>query len=77
MSDLAIISHELKTALPLTNLLCHLSCTAHVTVAGNERSFSKFKILKNFLRTTQEDSRLKNLMLFAYEKDLVDKTFFK
>ncbi|KAL5246043.1 hypothetical protein ACI65C_013451 [Semiaphis heraclei] len=73
MSDLAKVSHELKTALPLANLLCRLSCTAPVTVAGNERSFSKLKIVKNYLRTTQEDSRLNNLMLLSSEKDLVDK----
>ncbi|XP_060845279.1 zinc finger MYM-type protein 1-like [Rhopalosiphum padi] len=73
MSDLAIVSHELKTALPLANLLCRLSCTAPVTVAGNERSFSKLKTVKNYLRTTQEDSRLNNLMLLSSEKDLVDK----
>ncbi|XP_025192653.1 uncharacterized protein LOC112592715 [Melanaphis sacchari] len=73
MSDLAIVSHELKTALPLANLLCHLSCTVPVTVAGNERSFSKLKIVKNYLRTTQEDSRLNNLILISSEKDLVDK----
>lgn len=60
MSDLAIVSHELKMALPLANFLCHLSCTAPVTVAGNERSFRKLKIVKNHLRTTQEDPRLNN-----------------
>eukprot|EP00102_Acyrthosiphon_pisum_P018532 XP_016655742.1 PREDICTED: zinc finger MYM-type protein 1-like [Acyrthosiphon pisum] len=73
MSDLAIVSHELKTALPLANLLCRLSCTAPVTVAGNERSFSELKMVKNYLRTTQEDCRLINLMLLSSEKDLVDK----
>jgi len=73
MSDLAMVSHELKTALPLANLLCRLSCTAPVTVAGNERSFSKLKMVKNYLRTTQEDCRLNNLMMLSSEKDLVDK----
>jgi len=73
ISDLAIVSHEFKTALPLANLLCRLSCTAPVTVTGNERSFSKLKLIKNYLRTTQEDSRLNNLMLLSSEKDLVDK----
>ena len=72
MSDLATISHELKMALPLANLLCRLSCTAPVTVAGNERSFSKLKIVKNYLRTTQTDERLNNLMLLSFEKDMVD-----
>lgn len=72
MSYLAIISHELKTALPLTNLLCRLSQTAPVIVADNERSFSKLKLVKNYLKTTQEDSRLNNLVLLSSEKDLVN-----
>ncbi|KAL4130632.1 hypothetical protein QTP88_008053 [Uroleucon formosanum] len=70
ISDLAIVSHKLKNALPLANLLYHLSCTAPVTITGKERSFSKLKIVKNFLRTTQEDGRLHNLMLLSSEKDL-------
>lgn len=61
MSDLAIV--ELKTVLPLANLLCRLSCASPVTVAGNERSFSNL---------TQEDSKLNNLMLLSSENDLVD-----
>lgn len=72
MSDLTIVFYELKTLLPLANLLCRLSCTTPVTVAGNERSFSKFKIVKNYLRTTQEDSKLNNLILLSSEKDLMD-----
>lgn len=69
MSDLAIVSHELKMTLPLANLMCRLSCTAPVTVAGNERSFSKMKTVKNHLRTSQEDSRLnlKNLYAKPYQ----------
>lgn len=50
MSDLVIFSHELKMA--LANLLCRLSCMAPVTVAGNEKSFSKLKIVKNNLKVT-------------------------
>lgn len=69
MSDLTIISHKLKTSLLLANLLCCLSCTAPVTVAGNDRPFSKLKIVKNYLRTIQEDSRLNNLMLLPSGKN--------
>lgn len=77
MSDLTIVSHELKTALPLANLLCRLSCTTPITVAGNERAFSRLKIVKNYLRTTQEDSKSNNLILLSSEKDLVDRMSVK
>ena len=43
-----------------------------VTVAGNERSFSKLKLVKNHLRTTQSDSCLNDLLLLYSEKDIVD-----
>jgi len=49
-------------------------CTAPVTVAENERLFSKLKLLKNYLRTTQSESRLTDLLLFSSEKDIIDDT---
>ena len=44
-----------------------------VTVASNERTFSKLKFVKNLLRTTMSENRLCALMFLAAEKDLVDK----
>lgn len=49
-----------------------LLCTAPVTVAVNERLFSKLTLVKNYLRTTQSDSRLNDLLLLFSEKDIVD-----
>jgi hypothetical protein len=42
-------------------------------VAKDERTFSKMKIIKNFLRSTMSDERLEDLIVLAAEKDLTDK----
>nr|XP_047131599.1 zinc finger MYM-type protein 1-like [Hydra vulgaris] len=49
-----------------------LMASAPVSVASDERTFSKLKIAKNILRSTMSDARLASLILLASEKDLVD-----
>lgn len=63
---------EVKHILPSANSLCRLALTAPVTVATNERSFSKLKLIKNHLRSTMSDDRLDSLMLLSIEKNIVD-----
>ena len=46
--------------------------TAPVTVAKNERSFSKMKIIRNFLRSSMSGEGLEDLIVVAAEKDLTD-----
>jgi len=58
--------------LSIANRMSRLLCTTPVTVAGNERSFSKFKLVKNYLRTTKSDFRLSDLPLVSSEKNIVD-----
>ncbi|KAF0698493.1 52 kDa repressor of the inhibitor of the protein kinase-like, partial [Aphis craccivora] len=65
VSDVAAVSEQTNKMLPIANRMCRLLCTAPVTVAGNERSFSKLKLIKNYLRTTQSDSRLSDLLLLS------------
>ncbi|CAF4790641.1 unnamed protein product, partial [Rotaria socialis] len=43
-----------------------------ISMASNERLFSKLKIVKNYLRTNMSDQRLFYLMLCAIEKDYRD-----
>ncbi|XP_046862599.1 uncharacterized protein LOC124456116 [Xenia sp. Carnegie-2017] len=38
----------------------------------NERSFSKMKIVKNYLRSTMKGERLEELIVLSTEKDLTD-----
>ena len=46
--------------------------TAPVTVAKDERTFSRMKIVKNFPRSTMSDAPLDDLIVLASEKNLVD-----
>lgn len=45
--------------------------TLSVTQVGCERSFSKLKYIKNFLRNTLGQDILESLMLMNVEKDLL------
>jgi hypothetical protein len=46
--------------------------TVPVTVASAERSFSKLKLLKNYLRSTMSQERLNGLATLCIEKKLLD-----
>ena len=43
-----------------------------MTVASNERGFSKLKIIKSRLRLTMADNRLQALLLGSVEADVTD-----
>ena len=64
----AIMSH----LFPLTNQIYRLALTTPVTVAPNERTFSKLKIVTTALRNSSSDDRLFNLILVNCEKDITD-----
>lgn len=77
-SDLTIANifvkcEEMKHILPLAKTVCDLALTSPVSVATNERTFSKLKLIKTHLRSTISDSRLNSLMILSIEKDVVDK----
>lgn len=46
--------------------------TLPVTVASAERSFSKLKLLKNYLRSKMSQERLNSLAMLCVEKDILD-----
>jgi hypothetical protein len=46
--------------------------TMFVTVASTERSFSKLKLLKNYLRSVMSKKRLNNLATLCIEKEALD-----
>ena len=47
--------------------------TIPVTVASAERSFSKIKLLKSYLRSTMTQERLNGLAIIALENDVLEK----
>ena len=65
------IRRSLKQAFPLTNRVYRLAETAPVTVAKDERSFSKLKAVKTLTRSSMGDERLESLVLMACERDVV------
>ena len=72
LTEAANFSEEYKSAFPLTNKAFRLLLTAPVTVAKDERTFSRLKLIKTYLRTSMTDQRLESLILMSCEKDLTD-----
>lgn len=62
---------------PNINIAIRILLTLPVTVASGERSFSKLKIIKNFLRSTMLQNRLSGLAMIGIEHKLCDELCFK
>ena len=72
MAEAASFAEERKNIFPLTNKAYRLLLTAPFTVAKDERTFSRPKLIKTHLRTTMSDERLGALIVMSCEKDLTD-----
>ncbi|KAM6572089.1 hypothetical protein CsatA_016169 [Cannabis sativa] len=57
---------------PNTIIAYRILLTIPVTVASAERSFSKLKLLKSYLRSTMLQERLNGLALIAIENDVLE-----
>jgi hypothetical protein len=57
---------------PNTIIAYRILLTIPVTVASAERSFSKLKLLKSYLRSTMLQERLNGLAMIAIENDLLE-----
>ena len=64
------VAEVFKSAVPLTNKAYRRLMTAPVTVAKDERTFTRLKLTKTCLRTTMTEQRLESLMLISCEKDI-------
>jgi hypothetical protein len=51
--------------------------TIPVTVASAERSFSKLKLIKSYLRSTMSQERLNGLAILSIEKGMLEKLEYK
>ena len=58
---------------PNANIAYRVLLTIPVTVASVERSFSKLKLLKSYLRSTMTQQRLNDLATIALESGLLEK----
>lgn len=54
---------------PVARVAYRIMLTVPVTVASAERSFSKLKLLKNYLRSTMSQDRLNGLALISIENE--------
>ena len=61
-----------KNCYPTTCLAYRILLTIFVTVALAERSFSKLKILKSYLRSTMTQERLNALALISIENEFLE-----
>uniref|UniRef100_A0A453BF28 HAT C-terminal dimerisation domain-containing protein n=1 Tax=Aegilops tauschii subsp. strangulata TaxID=200361 RepID=A0A453BF28_AEGTS len=58
---------------PIAIFSYRILLTIPVTVASAERSFSKLKLLKSYLRSTMTQERLNGLATVALENDVLEK----
>ena len=58
---------------PNATIAYRILLTIPVTVASAERSFSKLKLLKSYLRSTMTQERLNDLATIALESDMLEK----
>ena len=70
LEKVAELVHKQKSVFPLVNRAYKLALTTPVSVAKNERTFSRLKIVKNCLRTQYTDDRLDNLLMLYCEHDI-------
>jgi hypothetical protein len=62
--------NNLLSVFPSTAIVLRLLLTAPVTVASAERSFSKLKLIKNYLRSTMSQERLSSLAIISVESEI-------
>jgi hypothetical protein len=73
MSSMEIFEYVTEAdCYPNVSIAYRILFTIPVTVASAERSFSKLKLLKNYLRSTMSQERLNALATLCIEKKLLD-----
>jgi len=70
LTELLLIQfHSLSSSFPEVITACLLFLTLPVTSATAERSFSKLKLIKNYLRTSMGQERLSDLSVLSIESE--------
>ena len=68
--------HRLCESTPYLFMSLKLYFTVAVSIASCERSFSKLKLKKSYLRSTMGENRLSALAMLSIERDLVETLSF-
>ena len=74
--DLAVVLHPYREAFPKLYKLVQISLTLPISTSSAERSFSKLRIIKTYLRSRMGSARLSNLAILSIESDRAEKLNF-
>lgn len=72
-----IQQYRLENSVPNIIILLRIFLTIAISVASSERSFSKLKLIKNYLRSTMSDLRLQNLAILSIEQEITNNINFE
>ena len=72
-----LTKYRLGESTPSLFLCLKLYLTVAVSIASCERSFSKLKLIKSYLRSTMGESRLSALAMLSIESDFVEMLSFE
>ncbi|XP_071699870.1 uncharacterized protein [Rutidosis leptorrhynchoides] len=70
--DILMHLNEAQENFPNARIAYRILLTIPVTVASAERSFSKLKLLKNYLRSTMSQQRLSGLAMMTIENEILE-----
>lgn len=69
---LVTLIEKLELVFPNLVIALRILLTLPVSITSGERSFSKLKLIKNYLRSTMGQDRLSDLALISIESSLCD-----
>ena len=70
LAELLIVKHSsIMTSVPDVVTVFKIFLTLPVTVASAERSFSKLKLIKNYMRSTMSEDMLSGLSILSIENE--------
>ena len=61
-------ANDMCSIYPTLSTLYHIFLTLPISSAGAERSFSRLKLIKSYLRSTMTEERLSGLALLSIER---------